>query len=209
LWKRGLACGIVAFYLIIISFFGPWFNIHTEYTYCDHPINRDYGLRGSSNDYFGHLSGYYYSSVVDRAEYKGMYQLFFVIEMLVVSALVCTFFFLLLALFMRQNSYRGKFFRIFGVVASILAISSVVMFALIFPPVFERQVEEWRWLNFVSGFCGASGDPIMDPTVHSWGPGWAWYTMVAAAALILIGVRILRNIAREEEEHQGEYDEQG
>lgn len=201
-------CGIVAFYLIIISFFGAWFNIHTEYTYCDYQTNQDYGLRGYSNDYYGDLSGHYYSMVVDRAEYKGMYQLFFVTEMLVVSALMCTFFFLLFAVFMRENSYRGRFFRIFGVVASILTLSSVVLFALTFPPVFERHIEDWNWLSFVSGLCGASGDSIMDPTVHSWGPGWAWYTMFAAFPLNLVAVTILSRIAPEEEDDQGEYDGQ-
>jgi hypothetical protein len=207
-WKIGLACGIVAFYLIFLSFFGSWFNIHTDYTYCDHPINRDFGLRGYSDDYFGQHSGHYYSMVVDRAEYKGMYQLFFVTEMLVVSALICTFVFLLFAVFMCKNSYRGRYFRIFGVAASILTISSAVLFALAFPPVFERQVEDWNWLNFVSGLCGASGDPIMDPRVYFWGPGWAWYTMIVAFGLNFSGTTILGRISREEEEEQGEFNGQ-
>ena len=198
-WKAGLLLVMIAFYLMIMAFFGPWFNIHTEYTYCQTEYDQDFGLRETSNTFFSDRSGHYYSDVVERAEYKGMYQVFFATEIMVVLAILLTFLFCFFVIFLRTGSYRGRIFRYSGNAAICLSIFSVLFFAVAFPLAMEKHFEDSSWMSFLSGFFGTSGDPVMDPRVRTWGPGWAWYLMIISLVLNLSAVILTRSIAPKED----------
>ena len=196
--KTALILAIVSFYLVFLSIHGPWFVFERDSTYCDDSLDYRFGLDEASWKWNGYPLTHYYYSESWNEERENMHTLFQTIEILALFAFAFAFMFCITIFLLQLRKVRSKTATLAGVSSMIFLLLSTVVFAIYFPVAIELDCEDsYPSYCRVEGLWGASGDPRLDPSTYNWGPGWAWYTMIAAFVLLLAALSVMRFSSRQ------------
>ena len=126
-----------------------------------------------------------YSDLPDSA----FIDVFSLTQILVILALVFTLLMFVFALLIGLGKVSGKVGIVFGALALVFVLIAFVYFMVALPTAME---EDSLTGSPMSGFWGSESTDFMGESMSlSWGPGWAWYLMVVAFILALIGTILL------------------
>jgi hypothetical protein len=192
----------VAFLLILTSFFGAWFVVHTEYTSegTTHTRDLDFGLREAVVRTEDETLVFSYSDLLMHPEYG----VFTSTQVFVFVSIIPTMLFLGFSILVGAKKAIGRIDVIFGVLAAacILLTSMFIMVEL--PNSFEKYDDYDPDISFFWGSDSLSYEESFGGTtemvdVHMrWGAGWAWYITVISFILVLIGTSLLLGNSREQ-----------
>ena len=198
-WKLGFVCAAGAFALILAALFGQWYDVSGEETYdgaYSASWEMDFGLREFS--YFLDVHGeteedetIAYSDY-DPEDWEAV-DAFGTTQILVVLAIIFALLLVISALLIGMGRVRYKTGVAIGVLAVFFALLTLAYSSAVFPNALGSQGPGTApSFSPESGFWGSgtyvleteAGDFVDETT---WGPGWAWYAMLAAFVLALIG----------------------
>ncbi|UCD91931.1 MAG: hypothetical protein JSV43_06775 [Methanobacteriota archaeon] len=199
-WKGGFVLGLIAFVLVVICLFGPWFSVHMSGSMMGINIDADagYGLGGITVDmnYMGMDASVYMSySEVSSTGGDDMIGVFTITQFFVIPALIFTLLFFIFAIAVGLGKMGNGIAVVLGVLGIIFTLMAFIYFAAAIPSTLAQQttVPGVTGSFSMTGFWGSDtlnldlgmgmGSINMDV---SWGPGYAWYLMIVAFAMILI-----------------------
>jgi hypothetical protein len=186
--KIGLVCGLIAFVLVIICFMGTWYTMHIEGSAGGLTVETDanFGLSEVTAEVLGVSTSMAYADQPD----SDAWGVFSTTQILTILALVFTLLMFIFGLLVAMGKVSGKIGGIVGVLAVVFTLLAFVYFMAALPPTMEEEAVEG--LGAISGFWGSESIDLMGASMDmSWGPGIAWYLMIVAFFLALIGTVML------------------
>lgn len=192
-WKAAFGCALISFILVLITLFGTWYNIsgEAETAGISGEVNMDMGLRDMtmSMEAMGfeitNTTSYSDSDFSDLA----FVDVFNLTQILVILAMIFALLMFVFALLVGMGKMSSKIGIIFGVLAMVFILIAFIYFMVALPGAMEDDSPAGAGLT---GFWGSESLDFFGTSMDvSWGPGWAWYVMVIAFILALIGTIML------------------
>jgi lysylphosphatidylglycerol synthetase-like protein (DUF2156 family) len=189
-WKAGFVCALIAFILVLITLFGAWFSLSGEGETMGQTAKYsvDMGLRDMTMT--AEIMGVETKDTISYSDVEGgAPDVFNLTQILVILALIFTLLMFVFALLVGIGKVSGKIGMIFGALALVFVLITFVYFMVALPAEMEDDSPTG---SPITGFWGSEEFDISGVTMSmSWGPGWAWYMMVIAFILALIGTIML------------------
>lgn len=190
-WKAAFGCALIAFILVLVTLFGAWFSMsgEGEAVGVTAKVSVDMGLRDMTvtTETMG-VEATDTTSYSDVSE-SSFVDVFNLTQILVILALVFTLLMFVFALLVGMGKMSSKIGVIFGALALIFVLITFVYFMVATPAAMEEDSPSGSPLT---GFWGSESMDFEGVSMSlSWGPGWAWYLMIVAFILALIGTILL------------------